>query len=465
MDDYDYVGELNKFKVVDLKAILKKNGFKMTGNKPDLIQRILDVGIFMKAYDDDIKVDYTGRIGKSRVMVDYDYDNMTIPMLKKLLKGYMLKLTGRKKDLIDRIKAHVSKKDDDDEDWNPKVIRGKDPTLEELEAYELPEYVPTNLLLPKKKEVSDKVADESVDDIGITLNKFMDIGRNIDVPLTEFKPSNIISNIAYLNLYNKYNKKSIILTKYYSILDGLGIMIRIPKKNSKEFKSGILFDNNNNPLDIEMLIHDMASYITKYNEDSIVIPFVFIHTEGGHANLLVYRPREKILEWFEPHNTFKDMEISNYIKTGLLNIINSSIFKRLLGHVILIDSHVLVGDDKYGTITPRNIPKLQGSSTGGTCMVWCVLIAELVFLNPQLTTTEIIRDIFGVALNLEKRTTINNIMKGYIVEIEKDVTKYLDEFLKKSDYNNIKYGTRRDNVRDRFLENLFYKVLIPKIKK
>jgi hypothetical protein len=55
-------------------------------------------------------------------------------------------------------------------------------------------------------------------------------------------------------------------------------------------------------------------------------------------------------------------------------------------------------------------------------------------------------------------------MKGYIVEIEKDVTKYLDEFLKKSDYNNIKYGTRRNNVRERFLANLFYKVLIPKIK-
>jgi hypothetical protein len=125
---------------------------------------------------------------------------------------------------------------------------------------------------------------------------------------------------------------------------------------------------------------------------------------------------------------------------------------------------VLVEDDKYGTITPRKTPSLQGPSTGGTCMIWCILIAELVFLNPQLTTTEIVRDIFGVALNLEKRTTINNIMKGYIVEIEKDVTKYLDEFLKKSGYRNIKYG-RRNKEREQFLENLFYKVLIPKIKK
>jgi hypothetical protein len=457
MDEYN---KLNKLKVVDLKAVLRKHAFSLRGNKPDLIQRIIDVGLFKEAYKDNNAVEYRGRTGKSRVMVDYDYDSMTIPMLKTLLKGYMLKLTGRKKDLIERIKAHVSKQDDDDKDFKPKVIRGKDPTLEELEAYELPEYVPTNLLLPKKKEVSNKVADIAVDDIGIILNKFIDIGKNIDEPLTKFKGNNFISNIAYLNIYNKYNKKSIIVTNDST----LGIHIRIPKQTSKDFKSGILFDRNSNPLDIEKIVNDIAYYITQYNEDAIVIPFTFTHTTGAHANLLVYRPREQILEWFEPQNTYQDVKKSNYIKIGLTNLINSSIFKRLLGDVRLIDSHVLVGDDKYGTITPYKKPRLQGSSTGGTCLVWCVLIAELVFLNPQLTTLEIIRDIFGVALNLEKRTTINNIMKGYIVEIEKDVTKYLDEFLKKSDYRNIKYGTRRNNVRDKFLSNLFYKELIPKIK-
>jgi hypothetical protein len=479
MDEY---AKLNKFKVVDLKAVLKNNGFKMTGNKPDLIQRIIDVGLVKEVYDNkSVGMKYRGRTKKSKVMVDYDYDNMTVAMLKTLLKGYMLKLTGRKKDLVERIKAHVSKQDDDDEDFKPKVIRRKDPTLEELEALELPKYVPTNLLLPKKKEVSDQVADESVEDIGITLNKLIDIGKNIDSPLTTFKTDNMISYIAYLNLYNKYNKKSIIVTKYYSILDGLGIYIRIPKINSKEFMSGILFDNNNKPLDIETLVHDIAYYITKYNENAIVIPFVFVHTTGGHANLLVYRPREQILEWFEPHNTFIYPEISNYIKTGLLNLINSSIFKRLLGHVSLLDTHVLVGDDKYGTITPSKKLRLQGGNTGGTCMLWCVLIAELVFLNPQLTTTEIIRDIFGVALNLDKRITINNIMKGYIVEIEKGVNKYLDEFLKKSDYTDIekeyldewlkqydytdiKYENR-SKAKDLFLSNIFYKILIPRIKK
>jgi hypothetical protein len=460
MDEYN---NLNKLKVVDLKAVLRNHAFSLRGNKPDLIQRILDMGLYMEAYPENIDFEHTGRTGRSRVRVDYAYDSMTIPMLKTLLKGYMLKLTGRKKDLIERLKAHVSKQDDE-EDFKPKVIRGKDPTLEELEALELPEYVPTNLLLPKKKVISDNVADKSVEDIGITLNKLIDIGKNIDAPLTKFKASDLISNIGFLNIYDKYNKKSIIVTRYSSKINTLGIDIKIPKQMSKEFKSGILFDMNSNPLDIETLVHDIAYYITKYNEDAIVIPFGFTYTLGAHANLLVYRPREKILEWFEPQNTYKDMEISNYIKTGLNNIINSSIFKRLLGNVRLIESHVIVGYDKYGTITPKKEPRLQGSGTGGTCLVWCLLIAELVFLNPKLFTLEIIRDIFGIVLTKEKRTTINNIMKGYIVEIEKDVTKYLDKFLKKSKYTDIKY-TEQNKQKDQFLANIFYKELIPKIKK
>jgi predicted RNA-binding protein Jag len=467
MDTHDYFGDLNKFKVVDLKALLKKHGYKMTGNKPDLIQRILDMGLYLKAYDDDKKVEYTGRTGSSRVRVDYAYDSMTIPMLKTILKGYMLKLTGRKKELIDRIKAHVSKQDDDD-DWKPKVISGTDPTLEELEALELPEYVPTNLLLPKKKEVIDKVADKAIEEIGTTLNKFMEIGKEINEPLTKFKPDSLISYIGYLNIYDKYNKKSIIVTRYNSKINRLGIHIRIPKQTSKDFKSGLLFNSENIPLDIETLAHDIGYYITQYDEDAIVIPFTFIHTKGAHANLLVYRPREKIIEWFEPHNKFMNVKkISNYINIGLRNLINSSIFKKLLGNIILIDSHVLV-NDKYGSITPKKDIRLQGSSSGGTCLIWCILIAELVFLNPQLRTTEIIHDIFDVALNKEKRTTLNNIMKGYIVGIEKEVTKYLREFLNNTDINStIKYNVKRSKkeqeIQDQYLSNILYRKLIPKI--
>jgi hypothetical protein len=481
----EYIEDLNKFKVVDLKAVLKKNGYKMTGNKPDLIQRILDVGLFLKAYDDDFNFNYTGRIGKSRVRVDYDYDNMTIPMLKTLLKGYMLKLTGRKKDLIERIKAHVSKQDDDDEDFKPKVIRGKDPTLEELEAFELPEYVPTNLLLPKQKEVSNEEADIAIDDIGITINegmrginKLMDIGSNIDTPLTKFVASDFISNIGYLNVYDTYKKKSIIISEYgknlYDNREGmddipkkklLGIYINIPKKTSKEFKSGILFDITDNPVNIDILAQDISYYITKYNENAIVIPFnlEFKPKNILHANLLIYRPRDKIMEWFEPHNKPSDPKLYDYLHIGLMNMINSPPFKSLLGDIRLIETYVLIDKDKYGTITPKKEIRLQGNSSGGTCLVWCLLLTELIFLNPTLSTPEIIRDLFDASKGLKQRENINNIMKGYIVEIEKDVTKYLEPFIKGTKYTNIKYDKNKE--KEKFLQNILFNKLIPKYLK
>lgn len=474
MDEYD---KLNKLKVVDLKAVLRKHKFALRGNKPDLIQRIIDVGLFKEAYKDNNNgIEYRGRTGKSRVRVDYDYDNMTIPMLKTLLKGYMLKLTGRKKDLIERIKAHVSKQDED-EDFKPKVIRGKDPTLEELESFELPEYVPTNLLLPKKEEVSNEEADVAIEDIGIkinegmqSINRLIEVGSNINTPLSKFVASNFISNIGYLNVYDKYKKKSIIISEYgKNLYDNrldmdditklrLGISLNIPKKTSKEFKSGILFDITENPLNIEKLAQDISYYITKYNEDAIVIPFSFYFKpkDISHANLLIYRPRDKILEWFEPHTKFKDTKIYKHIQVGLLNMINSPPFKSLLGNIRLISANVLVNKSKYNSIST---PRLQGKDSGGTCLVWCLLIAELIFLNPTLSTPEIIRDIFDNTS--AEIVNINNIMKGYIVEIEKGVTKYLEPFIKGTEYTNIKYD--KNKQKEQFLKNLYFNKLLPRL--
>jgi len=473
MDEYN---KLNKLKVVDLKAVLRKHAFSLRGNKTDLIQRIIDVGLFKEAYKDNNAVEYRGRTGKSRVMVDYDYEHMTIPMLKTLLKGYMLKLTGRKKDLIERIKAHVSKQDDE-EDFKPKVIRGKDPTLEELEAFELPKYVPTNLLLPKKKEVSNEEADVAIEDIGITINesinKLIDIGSNIDTPLSKFVANDFISNIGFLNVYDTYKKKSIIISEYGKNLydnredmddipkkKALGIYINIPKKTSKEFKSGILFDITDNPLNIEKLAQDISYYITKYNEDAIVIPFMFEFkpTNILHANLLIYRPRDRILEWFEPHNKFSDPKLSKHLHIGLMNMINSPPFKSLLGDIRLIETYVLVNNYKYNSI---KIPSLQGNLGGGTCMVWCLLLTELIFLNPTLSTPEIIRDLFDATKGIRQRENINNIMKGYIVEIEKDVTKYLEPFIKGTKYTNIKYNKNKE--KDKFLQNIYFNKLLPRL--
>jgi len=465
--------DLSILKLVDLKKILRENNKKLSGNKQDLIQRIITNNIPVNIND----YNPSNRRGrKIKQMKDYDYDNMTVVMLKKLLKGYMLKLTGRKQELIARIKSHVSKQDED-EDFKLKIIQDEDPTLEELESFELPKYVPTNLLLPKKKEVRNVVADKAIKNIETTVNSLIDIGRDVNEPLTQFMASSFISDIAYLNIYKKYNKKSIVITKNVfgnRATVTLGIDVYIPDMKSKEFKNGIFYNMFGTRLDEVLLAKFISTYINDYNEDAIVMPFNFRKRAGNiaHANLLIYRPREKILEWFEPHGKrFSGTElkeaiaIQTYLKKGLLNLIDSTSFRSFVGKfrnptdkISLVETQILVNDNRYGEIG------LQGKNAGGTCMVWCVLIAELVFLNPTKTTSQIVTDMFDITQGIDQRERINNIMKGYIVETEKDVTNYLEKKFKiKTNFGDIKYNItskkEKENIELILIDVLYYNIL------
>lgn len=452
--------DIQKLKIIDLKNILRTNRIKpLTGNKADLIQRIVDNNIIINPndYPDRIK---SSKGRKPKKMIPYDYDNMTVLMLKKLLKSYMLKMTGKKQDLINRIKSHVSKQDD--EDFNPLPKSSVEPTLEELEAFELPKYIPTNLLLPKEKKVPDKVADEAVVDIETIINRFSDIGKNVTNPLTNFYPSNVISDIAFLYVCNKYNKKSIIISTYTSGFKSrffrcIGMDVTIPDIRSKEYKNGIFMSPFGHEINLDEFVEKLSNVIHQYKEEAICIPFHFHKRSANidHANLLIYRPREKILEWFEPHGHFKKMDdkLYIYLQKGLIRLINLPIFKELIGSSRLVETHILVNESKYGT------KALQGQNGGPTCALWCILISEMVFLNPQLSTPEIVRDMFD--LTQGERERINNIMKGYIIEIEKELTKYLDEFNIKSTVGKVRY-TRNINP---ILKDILDNILIPRTKK
>ena len=87
---------LKKLKIVDLKQILRDNGLRVGGTKPDLIARILENNII---YENDIKI--------TPVYIQKGMTTkQTIPQLKALLKSYGLKVSGKKAELIERLNAY-----------------------------------------------------------------------------------------------------------------------------------------------------------------------------------------------------------------------------------------------------------------------------------------------------------------------------------------------------------------------
>jgi hypothetical protein len=82
-------------KVPDLKAALKGKGLPVSGKKSELIDRLK--GESNEESDEIAEEDNTSK--------EVNYDDMKVPDLKAALKGKGLPVSGKKSELIDRLKG------------------------------------------------------------------------------------------------------------------------------------------------------------------------------------------------------------------------------------------------------------------------------------------------------------------------------------------------------------------------
>lgn len=98
--------EYKKYKVKELKDILKNIGLPVSGTKQNLINRL-------RAFEQ-IDFEYVEPVKKERKKnTIYDFrmiDAMLLPNIKKMATHYGLKITGKKRDVIDRIISYVKDK-------------------------------------------------------------------------------------------------------------------------------------------------------------------------------------------------------------------------------------------------------------------------------------------------------------------------------------------------------------------
>jgi hypothetical protein len=96
--------------VPNLKAALKEQGLPVSGKKAELIERLKGDS------EDEYEAETVGPIGeegtseeetgsKETETTDVDYDSMTVPNLKAALKEQGLPVSGKKAELIERLKG------------------------------------------------------------------------------------------------------------------------------------------------------------------------------------------------------------------------------------------------------------------------------------------------------------------------------------------------------------------------
>jgi hypothetical protein len=140
-----------------------------------------------------------------------------------------------------------------------------------------------------------------------------------------------------------------------------------------------------------------------------------------HSNLLIYRPKQGIVEHFEAHGPvyYSKLEyfeeFNRYIDEGMKKLWEDQLTP-------------YIGKVKY---VPRNIvcPLRQGIqvlSGGEYCALITIFMAEMCLKNPTVSSTEIINKVF--AISKKEPAYIKRILNGYIVMAFKDVKTYSKEF-------------------------------------
>lgn len=247
-----------------------------------------------------------------------------------------------------------------------------------------------------------------------------------------------IIQIAYFTLMRKYQTKCMVTHKDYNFIN-LNIEEEYPIEN-------LLLIN-----EIDEIAFNIKNCIDR-GEKIICIPLAITHRGefGQHVNMLIYRPYQKTIERFEPQWIPPHMSTFQYF-------VNNNKVDKVIKE--LFEIHMRIHLDKFTPkyISPEFICPVdykgfqtieesfftEENKTIGFCGMWSLFVMEMMFLNPDMSTSEVMDT--SIKFTRSNPIYLKNIIRGYVVELEKLLNAYIKEIdpissgFKFSDSDTIEY--------------------------
>ena len=253
------------------------------------------------------------------------------------------------------------------------------------------------LILPEPLKVKPSIA------------KYLDKLENDGKTIWAFEGSDIIEHMFYLHLMNKYKSKCIPKGTKRSI--GLQIPLKVKYTKEEEKELHEQFD------EIGKIIADCV----KRGENMIVIPLTYIRGMGAHYNMLVYKVENNEVEHFEPHGgeyrgNEKLQESSKKVMAYFVNILNIYLKRNGLHTAKYAEAsevcpYIRGLQDIEGISKLKKVGKLEPA---GYCAAWGLFFAELNLKNPDLTSTEILDNIYNYLTTKESGPNyLRSVIRGY----------------------------------------------------
>ena len=254
-----------------------------------------------------------------------------------------------------------------------------------------------------------------------TLAAFLSATRGAEAPDAAYSTALNATDLGYLYLMKKYKSRCVLP----------GGLVYTPK----EFEEGQLTYEvkSKNVVKKARAIGDDLRKCVESGVSVIFIPFriKFLTTEMAHANMLIYRPLQKVVERFEPQ-TSSDKKVNAALK---------KLFEQTLQPKLGELDFKFPQEEMNDALAQLHLPPMKGlqeleiladgkkeEEGGGYCQMWSLFVMECMLINPEMSTEDIIRQCYEVSK--ADPQYLRDLIRGYVqnmsVELEKAMGKKAD---------------------------------------
>lgn len=236
-----------------------------------------------------------------------------------------------------------------------------------------------------------------------------------EAPDLAYSTMDTATDLGYLYLMKKYKSRCVLAGRlvYIPTPDGGKLIYHIPSKYVVK-KAAALGDELMKCAGVPV----------------VFIPFRirYSSTNMAHANMLIYRPSQRLVERFEPH-------VESVPK---INVALKTLFEETLRPKLGPTEFKFPQEEMNAALEKLNLPPNKGlqelemkavwkkeEEGGGYCQMWSLFIMECILINPEMSTEAIIRQCYEVSK--ADPQYLRDLIRGYVqvmsTELEKEMGK------------------------------------------
>ena len=247
--------------------------------------------------------------------------------------------------------------------------------------------------------------------------------------IKDWNGNEIIDTFFYLYLFNKYKQNCFI--RYNKLKKNVAYYFLGLKLIIKEKKETTIEETSNFEIHMLEIAKQLADCIKRQELQNIVLPLYLEFFNSGHANLLIYRQKNNVIEHFEPHGSHirmpaKKIKAINKKLDEFISLLNKELPQQSQVQLVRANDVCPMFDGFQVLEEKSTVPKFEIQG-GGYCAAWSMFFTELALKNPNYSSNELINIIYDKLEQYsikDRNNYLRKVIVGYISLINDKIDKY-----------------------------------------